>query len=94
ISAGGAVARVPASDIPLQGRRTTGKRFVKVAQGDRVVEVTRAAGEGPAPSGGGGAEGTAPQGPSDIPEEGPEQDAEGTVRDGDGEDQLTLLGDV
>jgi len=44
ISAGGAVQRVEAADIPVQGRRAAGKRVVKVAKGDRVVEVTRAAG--------------------------------------------------
>ena len=46
ISAGGSVRRVAAADIPMQGRRTTGKRVVPVAKGDRVVEVTRAAGSG------------------------------------------------
>jgi hypothetical protein len=60
ISAGGSVHRVAAADIPLQGRRTTGKRVVKVAKGDRVVEVTRAAGAG---SEGGGAAGGDPDSP-------------------------------
>ncbi|MEJ2538612.1 MAG: DNA gyrase subunit A [Gemmatimonadota bacterium] len=47
ITAGGAVIPVAAASIPLQGRRTQGKRVVKVAAGDRVVEVTRAAGSRP-----------------------------------------------
>lgn len=54
ISAGGKVTPVAADDVPLQGRRTQGKRLVKVAAGDPIVEVTRAAGEG-AQAGGEGA---------------------------------------
>jgi len=47
ITAGGSVTRVAVADIAVQGRRTQGKRVVKVASGDRVVEVTRAAGSEP-----------------------------------------------
>ncbi len=54
VSAGGAVNRVRADSIPLQGRRTQGRRIVKLPQGDRVVEVTRTQGGGgpPEPAGG------------------------------------------
>jgi len=52
ISAGGKVRRVSAGAVPLQGRRTQGKRVLAVASGDRIVEVTRVAGED-APKGGG-----------------------------------------
>ncbi len=45
ITAAGAVTRVPASAAPEQGRRTRGSRLLKLASGDRVVEVTRALGE-------------------------------------------------
>jgi DNA gyrase subunit A len=44
ITAAGQVARVAASSVPLQGRRTQGRRLLDVARGDRVVEVTRAQG--------------------------------------------------
>jgi DNA gyrase subunit A len=44
VAAGGQVSRVQAEDVPLQGRRTRGTQMVKLAQGDRVVEVTRAYG--------------------------------------------------
>ncbi len=46
VSAGGKVFRVPVDDIPLQHRRSRGKRLVSLAAGDRVVEVTRASGGG------------------------------------------------
>jgi len=49
ISAGGAVNRVRAESIPLQGRRTQGKRIVKLPAGDRIVEVTRTSGGEGAP---------------------------------------------
>jgi DNA gyrase subunit A len=56
ILAGGQVTRVHAADVPLQGRRTQGKRLVKVKGGDRVAQVTRAAGdEAPGRSSGNGA---------------------------------------
>jgi DNA gyrase subunit A len=48
VSAGGQVTRVPAVDAPVQGRRTRGIRLVKVAGGDRIVEVTRSLTEGTA----------------------------------------------
>ncbi len=44
VSAGGQVSRIVADSVPLQGRRTQGRRVVKLPAGDRVVEVTR--GEG------------------------------------------------
>jgi DNA gyrase subunit A len=47
ISAGGRVTRVRAQDVPEQGKRTQGRRVIKVEAGDRVTQVTRAAGEGP-----------------------------------------------
>jgi DNA gyrase subunit A len=56
ISAGGQVVRVPAQDVPEQGRRTQGKKLVKLKGGDRIAQVTRAAGEGSPRSGGDGAE--------------------------------------
>jgi DNA gyrase subunit A len=60
VTAGGAVHRVPAVDIPEQHRRSRGKRVVTLSPGDRVVEVTRAPGRGgngggaPYPNGSGG----------------------------------------
>jgi DNA gyrase subunit A len=47
VTAGGQVSAVRVERAPLQGRRTQGKRLVKVASGDRVVEVTRSAGGTP-----------------------------------------------
>ncbi|HSW30681.1 MAG TPA: DNA gyrase subunit A [Longimicrobiales bacterium] len=51
ISAGGQVLRVGADAIPVQGRRTQGRKIAKLGAGDRVVEVTRAQGGegGPSP---------------------------------------------
>jgi DNA gyrase subunit A len=45
VSASGQVTRLAAEAIPLQGRRTQGRELVKLAAGDRVVEVTRTEGE-------------------------------------------------
>ncbi len=50
VTAGGAVTRAAADSVPIQGRRTLGKRMAAVASGDRVVEVTRAQGRGGAPA--------------------------------------------
>jgi DNA gyrase subunit A len=50
VTAGGHVTRAAADSVPLQGRRTQGKRIVPVESGDRVVEVTRAQGRGGAPA--------------------------------------------
>lgn len=50
VTAGGAVTRAAADSVPVQGRRTQGKRMATVADGDRVVEVTRAQGRGGAPA--------------------------------------------
>jgi DNA gyrase subunit A len=45
VTAAGRVSRVPARSVPVQGRRTQGRRVVDLGKGDRVVEVTRAEGE-------------------------------------------------
>ena len=50
VTAGGQVTRAAADSVPVQGRRTQGKRMVSVEKGDRVVEVTRAQGRGGAPA--------------------------------------------
>ena len=44
VAAGGQVSRIMAEEVTLQGRRTRGSQIVKLAEGDRVVEVTRAYG--------------------------------------------------
>jgi len=44
------VSRAAADSVPVQGRRTQGKRIATVASGDRVVEVTRAEGRGGGPA--------------------------------------------
>src|SRR5688572_31032712 len=36
---------VQAQDVPVQGRRTQGKKLLKLKGGDRVAQVTRAAGD-------------------------------------------------
>ena len=50
VTAGGQVTRAAADSVPIQGRRTQGKRITTVDGGDRVVEVTRAQGRGGAPA--------------------------------------------
>jgi DNA gyrase subunit A len=50
VTASGAVHRAAADSVPVQGRRTQGKRMADVPTGDRVVEVTRASGRGGAPA--------------------------------------------
>jgi DNA gyrase subunit A len=45
ISASGAATRLPADDVPEQGRATQGKRVLALGDGDRVVEVSRVAKE-------------------------------------------------
>ncbi len=45
VTAGGQVTRLVVDDVPAQGRRTQGRRLMKLKGGDRVVEVTRAYGE-------------------------------------------------
>jgi len=42
VMASGTVQRLHADEIPSQGRRTQGRALVQPAEGDRVVEVTRA----------------------------------------------------
>ncbi|MDA0329704.1 MAG: DNA gyrase subunit A [Gemmatimonadetes bacterium] len=51
VTSRGAVTRAAADSVPVQGRRTQGKRMAVVEAGDRVVEVTRAEGRGGAPAG-------------------------------------------
>jgi DNA gyrase subunit A len=50
VTASGKVTRAAADSVPVQGRRTQGKRVVAVEAGDRVVEVTRAESRGSAPA--------------------------------------------
>ncbi|MCG6957688.1 MAG: DNA gyrase subunit A [Gemmatimonadetes bacterium] len=50
VTAGGQVSRVEASSIPVRGRRTQGRKLVKLVAGDRVVEVTRSQEGGGAPA--------------------------------------------
>jgi DNA gyrase subunit A len=50
VTAGGQVVRAAADSVPVQGRRTQGKRMATIEGGDRVVEVTRASGRGGAPA--------------------------------------------
>jgi DNA gyrase subunit A len=50
VTAGGKVTRASAGTVPVQGRRTQGRRLTQIAKGDRVVEVTRSGGEGGAPA--------------------------------------------
>ncbi len=50
VTAGGQVTRAAADSVPVQGRRTQGKRMATIGKGDRVVEVTRAQGRGGAPA--------------------------------------------
>jgi DNA gyrase subunit A len=45
IAATGLATRVASEDVPEQGRATQGKRILKLALGDRVVEVARVASE-------------------------------------------------
>ena len=57
VTAGGTVSRIPVDDIAELHRRSLGKKLVSLAAGDRVVEVTRASGQGgsvPGPEGGDG----------------------------------------
>jgi DNA gyrase subunit A len=66
VSAGGRVTRVRARDVPEQGKRTQGRRVVTVDAGDRVAQVTRAAGGGA----GGGEDSANGSGPDDEGEDG------------------------
>ena len=75
VSAGGAITRIPAAEIPEQGRRTRGTRLVQLAEDDRVVEVTRSLGtEEEQPEG--GAEGGDPA--ISGADSNPDEDVEGT----------------
>jgi DNA gyrase subunit A len=50
VTGSGKVTRASAGTVPVQGRRTQGRRLAQVAKGDRVMEVTRGGGEGGAPA--------------------------------------------
>jgi DNA gyrase subunit A len=50
ITLGGQAIRVAADEIPERGRRTQGRKLVKLRGGDRVVEVTRSQGGGGEPA--------------------------------------------
>ncbi len=50
ITAGGHVERIQAGAVPEQGRRTRGTRLLRIAAGDRVVEVARSLGTDEEPS--------------------------------------------
>ncbi|MGE0160202.1 MAG: DNA gyrase subunit A [Gemmatimonadales bacterium] len=50
VTASGKVTRASAGSVPVQGRRTQGRRLAQVGKGDRVVEVTRGGGEGGTPA--------------------------------------------
>ena len=75
ISAGGKVTRVGARDVPLQGRRTQGRKMVKMGGGDRLVEVTRAVGD----AGPGGREQRSEDWPSTGNGAGPEESEKGQL---------------
>jgi DNA gyrase subunit A len=107
VTAGGRVAPVAAGEVPVQGRRTLGKRMPPIKKGDRVVEVTRSAGGSPereklTSAGGsheGGADGAgADEGGADGPGAGGEAAGNGPDespddgRRSDGKGQLDLLG--
>ena len=83
ISAGGRVTRVAARDVPLQGRRTQGRRLLKPGAGDRIVEATHVVG-GSGRSG--GSDESSDDGSGGATGAGTEADEEG------GEGQLNLLG--
>jgi DNA gyrase subunit A len=76
VTAGGLVTRVAASSIKVQGRRTQGSRLVRLAAGDRLVEVTRVA-----PGSGGPGDAEEPVGAS-----------RGGAEEPGGEDQSDLFG--
>ncbi|MDZ7781030.1 MAG: DNA gyrase subunit A [Gemmatimonadota bacterium] len=105
ITATGQVTRVKADAVPVQGRRTQGRRIVELESDDRVVEVTRAQAEGEGPEGPSGADPEA--GAAAVPdtsegsvaEDGPDEpaapaneDAGEDETDVAPEDQLDLLG--
>jgi DNA gyrase subunit A len=50
VTGSGKVTRASAGTVPVQGRRTQGRRLAQVGKGDRVMEVTRGGGEGGAPA--------------------------------------------
>jgi DNA gyrase subunit A len=67
VSAGGAVTQVEADKVPEQGRRTRGSRLVRLASGDRVVEVTHSVGRGRGGDDAGGPDGgRASESPAEV----------------------------
>ncbi len=87
ITAGGRTTSVAVEGIAVQGRRTQGKRIVKIPSGDRVVEVTRTAGGRPDSE----ELRTAPDGGAAPDDEAAPDTGEGAAPDA--ESQLDLLGE-
>jgi DNA gyrase subunit A len=85
VTAGGQVVRAAADSVPVQGRRTQGRRLATIAKGDRVVEVTRAQKRGGGPAADGPRNGDGPGGGSAV------DDIDDMAADDD-EGQLDLLG--
>lgn len=101
ITAAGATHRVQADTLPLQGRRTQGRRLIKPASGDRVAQVARLAGastgrdDTPAAPDDSGDEAQAPSAPANVATGGDESAPESLgSTSGAGEGQLDLLGDA
>src|SRR5690606_4163562 len=95
ITSGGRVERIRADAVPVQGRRTQGRRVTKLDAGDRLVEVTRAL-PSRGPSGNGG-----PGGGGGVQEDDDEEDdvvgedrsaGDDGAAGGPGGGQLDLLG--
>ncbi len=85
----GRVARVPVSGVPRQGRRTRGPRIVELAADDRVVELTRTAGQSSRPEGngggpGGGSDGGGGTGGEDVGEADEDGSGDGSGEGADG----------
>jgi DNA gyrase subunit A len=91
VTAAGRVTRVAADAVPIQGRRTQGKRMAPVEKDDRVVEVTRAQGRGGAPAREAMASGS-PTAAEGVGRAEPEE-SDGQTSEGLGGGQLDLLGD-
>ena len=105
VTAGGRTVSAAVAGVPVQGRRTQGKRIVKIPAGDRVVEVTRTAGgkpDGGVGESSGGDEGSpaadatpesaeAPKGQAGAPPR--SEETQTPTTSDDGESQLDLLGE-
>jgi DNA gyrase subunit A len=96
VTAAGKVHAVGVDAVPVQGRRTQGKRIARLAAGDRVVEVTRSAAGTPERR---GPDGEGPDGGEDPDDDHApgarhtdEEGRNGAER-GDGPGQLDLLGE-